>query len=294
MSVLQQDATTIPTAPAKRLRIAVLVTAHNRRELTMAALRALEAACPPEVQLTVFLTDDGSTDGTADAVRTEFPQAHIIHGDGNLYWNRGMLSSWKAAAATPQDFFLWLNDDLAVNQQALRNMLACRAEAEARYGEKVIVIGKTVSPSTGAVTYGGFGVKPGLSRLHFQRLEKGETLAMTMNVNLVLIPARAVDDVGLLDGRFTHTFGDIDYGLRTSDAGYTLVEMSEPVGFQEYNEAQRQKLSRLDRTNWRFILLHPKGLPWREWLHFCRQHGGAIWPVNFAVRYLKLIAAGLR
>ncbi|KPH81472.1 glycosyltransferase family 2 protein [Bosea vaviloviae] len=275
--------------------LSVVLTAHNRRELTLSALRALRAAMPERVKASIFLTDDGSTDGTADAVRAEFPDAQIIVGDGNLYWNQGMLTAWKAAAAATQpDFFLWLNDDLAMNETALADMLACHAQAKAHHGEKVIIVGKTVSPSSGADTYGGFNVKEGLSRLHFRRLRSDETIAKTMNGNLVLLPARVQNDLGLLSENYRHTFGDIDYGLRATEAGYTIVQMGKPVGFQEYNEAQKRKLSKLTVANWRFILLHPKGVPWREWLYFCRRHGGPIWPLNFAVRYAKLIAANFR
>lgn len=280
---------------AQAVTLSVVMTAHNRRELTLSALRALRAATPPGVSTNIFLTDDGSTDGTGDAVRAEFPEAHIIVGDGNLYWNQGMLAAWKAATAKTQpDFFLWLNDDLAVTADALTDMLSCHAQAKARHGEKVIIVGKTVSPSSGADTYGGFNVKEGLSRLHFRRLRNDETIAKTMNGNLVLLPAKVRDDLGLLSEHYRHTFGDIDYGLRATEAGYTIVQMPNPVGFQEYNEAQKQKLSKLTLANWRFILLHPKGVPWREWLYFCRRHGGPVWPLNFAVRYAKLVAANFR
>ena len=283
----------MPSALAP-VKLSVLLTSHNRRELTLEALRALHAAVPPHAVAEVFLTDDGSTDGTSEAVASEFPDVRIIKGDGNLYWNRGMLAAWQAATETQQDFFVWLNDDLAMAPDVLGRMLSAYDNARARLGEKVVIVGKTVSPTTQTVTYGAFGIGEGISRLRFRRLRAGEATGRTMNGNLVLLPARLKDDVGLLDSRFTHSFGDIDYGLRASDAGYTLIEMETPVGFQEYNVAWERKLSSITSENWRFILFHPKGLPWREWLHFCRRHGGPIWPVNFFVRYLKLVMANYR
>lgn len=78
--------------------IAVLLTCHNRREKTLSCLQSLFGATMPEGYKTeVFLVDDGSTDGTGEAVEKCFPQVTVIQGDGNLYWNKGMNLAWKNA-----------------------------------------------------------------------------------------------------------------------------------------------------------------------------------------------------
>jgi GT2 family glycosyltransferase len=274
--------------------LSVILTSHNRRELTLAALRSLRVATPAHVTTKIVLMDDGSSDGTGAAVAAEFPEVTVLRGSGDLFWNRGMLAAWSEAVKTQQDFFLWLNDDLAMNPTALGEMLDHHARMRAVHGEKIVIVGKTVSPSTQAVTYGGFCVNEGISKLSFRRMRDDEPVARTMNGNLVLLPARARDDIGLLSERYTHTFGDIDYGLRATEAGYKILQAPNPVGFQEYNVEYKRKISTLSRANWRFILLHPKGLPWREWLYFCRRHGGMLWPVNFVTRYAKLIVAGYK
>jgi hypothetical protein len=123
-------------------RIAALLTCHNRREKTVECLRALRVQTlpgwngPPTAEedrrlkivdspnsnnaahlpspisdlpspnryaIEVFLVDDGSTDGTADAVREVWPEATIIQGDGNLFWCGGMRVAWAAAAKTDPD-----------------------------------------------------------------------------------------------------------------------------------------------------------------------------------------------
>ena len=72
--------------------IAVLLTCFNRRAKTLAALEALfkQDGAGTTFALNVFLVDDGSSDGTGDAVRGAFPQVHVIDGTGDLYWNGGM------------------------------------------------------------------------------------------------------------------------------------------------------------------------------------------------------------
>ena len=83
-------------------KIAVLMTVHNRKEKTLRCLSSLEetlASWRERFELKVFLTDDGCTDGTAEAVRRKewsFP-VEILQGDGTLFWNGGMILAWKAA-----------------------------------------------------------------------------------------------------------------------------------------------------------------------------------------------------
>ncbi|MBO7640790.1 MAG: glycosyltransferase, partial [Bacteroidales bacterium] len=105
-------------------RVAILLTVHNRRETT---LRCLENCWHQidamktggQYDFTVWLVDDGSTDGTWEAVEELFPQTRLVAGDGGLYWNQGMRLAWDSAAKEDYDFYLWLNDDTLMNEGAL-------------------------------------------------------------------------------------------------------------------------------------------------------------------------------
>ena len=80
--------------------IAILLTCHNRKDKTLKALAALQKAKESysnPIRLSIYLTDDGSTDGTAKAIQQYFPNVIILHGDGNLFWAGGMINSWKEA-----------------------------------------------------------------------------------------------------------------------------------------------------------------------------------------------------
>ena len=56
-------------------RVAALIAAHNRRDLTLACLRSLDAQRVPGVTVDAFVLDDGSSDGTSEAVAKRFPEA---------------------------------------------------------------------------------------------------------------------------------------------------------------------------------------------------------------------------
>jgi len=52
------------------MEIAVLITVFNRKEKTLSCLKSLfNQKLDKKITLKVFLTDDNSSDGTADAVK---------------------------------------------------------------------------------------------------------------------------------------------------------------------------------------------------------------------------------
>jgi GT2 family glycosyltransferase len=69
----------VPTESAPPGGVSVVVATRNRRERLLESLEHLMAARPPEV----VVVDNGSTDGTADAVRRTFPQARVLRLHGN-------------------------------------------------------------------------------------------------------------------------------------------------------------------------------------------------------------------
>jgi GT2 family glycosyltransferase len=275
--------------------ISALMTCHNRRALTTSSVRAVTlSASAARARLRIFLVDDGSTDGTSEAVAREFPNTTIIRGTGNLFWNRGMRLAWQTALQEPTDFYLWLNDDLEVREDAVADALHDYREETAKSTARAIVVGRIVDGQTGETTYGGLRRSPGISRIRFRTLAPHERRCDTMNGNFVLVPAIAATEIGINAPIYSHSLGDIDYGLRARRAGYEIIELKNPVGLQPLNKTALAGVSTITFTNFREVLSHPKRLPTTEWLHFCREHAGHLWPFNFSVRYLKMALRGLR
>ena len=112
------------------MRIACLVACYNRRDTTVRALRApcSRRWCPASTcSSTSSLTDDGSTDGTADAVARMWPGAIIRHGDGSLFWAVHGPGRTVRRRHRP-DYYLWLNDDTLLDPGALATLLRVSAD----------------------------------------------------------------------------------------------------------------------------------------------------------------------
>jgi GT2 family glycosyltransferase len=204
--------------------IAILLTCHNRKDKSLECLHALYAQQGLGVDyiIEVFLVDDASSDGTAAAIEIQFPTVNIIQGNGNLFWNRGMLLAWQTAAAKKDfDYYLWLNDDTFLFENALQGLLNCTQFSK----NKSVICGSTISLETNAISYGGFS-KDSKMLIPNGKLQE----AYTINGNCVLIPKFVFKAIGFLDKRFPHAIGDFEYGLRIRKYNLTSFISVEYVG----------------------------------------------------------------
>ena len=282
-----------PPGEGGRFRIAVLIACHNRREMTLACLDALRNQEPVSgVTTEVYLVDDGSTDGTAGAVRRRYPDVVLFQGDGTLYWCGGMRAAFSEAVKGDYDGYWWLNDDTFLHPRAMRVLLETRRRLLAATGREGIVVGSTCDPDTGELTYGGkVRIRPGnpLACRAFRPAD--EPLPCDVfNGNCVLVPRAVARELGNLSGEYTHLIGDIDYGLRAAEKGipcwvapgYLAVCRGHPT--PEWALPGLSLAERLKRLH------SPKGPPPREWRIFVRRHGGSRWVLHCAKLYLRALA----
>lgn len=247
--------------------VAVLLTVHNRKEKTLLCLsRLFSQHLSKCYKLEVYLTDDGCTDGTSEAIHDMFPETHIIQGDGNLYWNRGMYWAWEAASnAKEYDYYMWLNDDTVLNLDALELLISSTIETD----EKDIIVGATTDKTKTTYTYGGRirGVIPPAN---------GNLIEVdSFNGNIVLVPQSVYKTVGNLDYYFTHGKGDFDYGLRARKLGIKLYQAGRVLGECEAHEGVDKWCNPIvpfcDR--WK-AMWKPNGMPPNETFHLERRHIG--------------------
>ena len=241
------------------------MTVHNRKDITIKCLSNLNNQEGIEgLRIDVFLTDDGSTDGTAELIKETFPSVNIIKGDGSLFWNRGMYVAWKEAALNDYDYYLWLNDDTMLYKDALENLL--RVENEV--GGRSIVVGSICSKyNPEIVTYGG---RSNGKLIH----PRGEIKSVKeINGNVVLIPREVFNSIGYNDPYYHHSSGDVDYGLMAVENGFVNYITDVFVGSCERHDNSRKCWNPQYGVITRFKYLYsPLGYPPNEEFHFYRKH----------------------
>lgn len=266
--------------------VVAALTVHNRKQLTMRCLDALADQQVSEVTLRTVLFDDGSVDGTAEAVAAAHREVTIIRGDGSFYWNGGMRVALAAAMADSPDFLLWLNDDTMLRPAAVQTLIDTHERLHQRGQSPCIVVGTVIDPSTREANYSGV-VQDRRRRMWFKLVttDRDPVRADTMNGNCVLVPRDVYTSVGNLDSGFTHSMGDYDYGLRASQQGVgvwvapgVLATCPSNPGFVPQGTSVREEFSRLRGT---------KHLPPDEWVRFVSRWGGPAWPLYWVSPYLR-------
>lgn len=284
--------------PAEFPRLIAVMTSFNRRLATLACLDRYEVAAKRAgVDPEAVLMDDGSTDGTAAAVRAQYPWVEVMQGDGSLFWNRGMHHAQARAMERRSDYLLWLNDDTELLPDSIARLLEVERTLRLRCGQPVIVVGSTSDRDTGRLTYGGHVAPKRWKPFTYQRVwhETEPVECHAMNGNVVLIPVQIARDVGNLDPVFEHGTGDIDYALRARAHGYRVFVAPGLVGHCSHNPTSNtfQDATLPLSVRWKKMVSR-KGLPPRSWKHFTRRHGGLAWPVYFVWPYFKLVVGSVR
>lgn len=279
------------------VKIAALLTCHNRCQKTFACLEALfQCKLPEGYSVDVFIVDDGSQDGTGEAVKQRFPAIHLIEGDGNLYWNGGMRVAFAAAIEQGFDYYLWLNDDTLLYPTSIETLINTAQGLRTKHGKSVIVVGSTRDANDGRFTYGGV-IRPRKWKATTFTLVAPRDVPVeceTMNGNCVLIPCEVAQTVGNMEPKFAHAMGDQDYGLRARYAGFAVWVMPGFAGTcsrnavaGSFNDASLPVTVRLRK------MMQPKGLPPSSWRVFTQRHAGIFWPIFWLWPYAKVMLKGL-
>jgi GT2 family glycosyltransferase len=268
-------------------RVAVILTCFNRRETTLNCLRALSQQTK---KADVYLTDDGSSDGTSDAVSKQYPEVKILQGNGNLFWVGGMRLAFESAMRGNYDYYLWLNDDTILESDTLERLLTIHQQLKLQGRFDSIVVGSTKDPITGQASYGG-AVKSSKwysNKYNFVGASQSLQECDTMFGNCVLIPNSVASKVGNIDKAFIHSLGDLDYGLRAKNKGCSIWVAPGYVGTCSKNSIKNSwvdtKLSTLERLK---KVTHIKAFPLKPWTVFCSRHSGFMWLIYWFLPYLR-------
>ncbi|WP_296705568.1 glycosyltransferase family 2 protein [Algoriphagus sp.] len=264
------------------MEVAILLTCFNRKAKTKACLENLRTQnIPAEFSFRVFICDDGSSDGTSEMLKKDFPDVCVVKGNGKLFWGGGMSKAWKLAKETAQfDYYLWLNDDTFLLPDALSALFS----EYKSIGRTAILTAACKEPGTFKFTYGG------LMDEYIPLIPNGELQEVRfINGNLVLIPKEIEEKIGVISSLYTHYLGDFDYGLRALRAGFPCFTTSKYLAECESNPFPNWSDPNLPlRKRWK-IAHDVKGRAVSEYISFKSYHYGKIVGFKSLIDiYLKL------
>lgn len=219
------------------MRIAILYTCYNRREKTLSSLKGLyesvrifnQQSNNEKIEPVVYLTDDGCTDGTADAIRNIYQtqDINILQGTGNLYWAGGMRFAWKEAMKRHEewDFYLLLNDDTDLFPHCFIELLEALKYCKSHFGKVGIISGITcANDDVTKITYGGDVIPNKFNgrQIRLGRSSKPQMVDIT-NANILLVPKSVVDQIGIFYEGYKHGRADNDYSMQARKKGIPVL-----------------------------------------------------------------------
>ncbi|MBT4779392.1 MAG: glycosyltransferase family 2 protein [Polaribacter sp.] len=257
-------------------KTAVLLTCFNRKKHTLTCLNRLFFLSQ---EIDVYVVDDNSSDGTSAAILKKYPDVHIIKGNGDLFWSRGMHLAWEHASKHKYDFYLWLNDDVILYENCFDELYACTNILSC----KGIVSGIIETADKSKIIYGGTDKQRNIIKPngHLQQITN-------MNGNVVLIPSAVFEKLGNLDPTFHHDLGDVDYGYRTQKEGFSVCSTRVVVGSGQVNDLCRMRVKNCTLKERFQKLYSPLGSPPKLNFYFRKRHFGFLNAFSFYAFQLVL------
>jgi GT2 family glycosyltransferase len=268
-----------------------VIPTRNTRELTGRCLESVARAATlraPEI----IVVDDGSTDGTADAVISAWPETTIVRHAAARGFSAAANAGLELASGSVR---LLLNSDTEVDATALDALLETLSR-ESHLG----VVGAQLRYPDGRPQWSG-GAEPGLAwlfaqaaRLHVSiarapgyRAAKPLNAPRTREVDWVTGAAMAFrrevwDQVGPLDEGFRLYAQDLDFCLRARTAGWRIAIVPAFSVMHRHGATIEGLEGAADREN--------TALLWRDLLYWAQKHRGD----RYARRARRAIVAGAR
>lgn len=203
----------------------VIVLNWNGKDDLLRCLGSLEAVLPERFR--VLVVDNGSRDGSADAVRQHFPCVEILALERNLGYAGGNNAGFRQAMRHLPEYVVFLNNDTVVAPDAMQ-ILVRVLQHDLKAGIAVPEIFYMDQPDR--IWYAGGEVRLvlGLVRHVGIRKSQGPAYARRRETGYATgccIAMRSGDfgKLGGFDERFGMYAEDVDLSLRVQEAGFTVI-----------------------------------------------------------------------
>lgn len=199
--------------------VSIVVVNHNGRKWLEGCFESIRAQ--EYRNLEVILVDNGSSDGSAEMIRSSYPEVKIIESPENLGFAGGCNAGMHSSSG---DFLLLLNNDARLEADFLDPLLGAFDEIE-RLGvvqPRIVLLDDPARlhqcghfwTDSACLYYYGFGKSAGLPAYN----SPFPVFACTGAA--MLIKREVLEEVGLFDEDFWCYYEDIDFCHRAWLAGY--------------------------------------------------------------------------
>ena len=250
---------TIPT-------VAAIIPTFNRKDKLKRFLNLILVQTYPNLQ--IIVVDSSSIDGTADLVRTGFPQVNLIQVSDRQFWTGATNAGVKLALAQQVDFILTINDDAIITRDYISKLVDLAQQ------NQLSILGSRIDYLTpkdrvwSLGTYSDWGtdrfLKIAYNDTDLADIPPGildrESIAVdALPGNGVLIRCNVFKQIGLYNSGFCpHYHGDSELIMRAKAAGIQAWIAPQIILKNDFSNDQKQLALTKTLANLKYIFFHPK------------------------------------
>lgn len=211
--------------------VSVVVVNWNGRKYLEACLTSLQEQTFDDFE--TIVVDNGSTDGSVNLVREEFPDVRLVA----LNCNRGFCGGNNIGIRHAHgDYVALLNNDTEVEADWLANLVEIIETTDADFcASKMLLYDQPKRIDTAGDYYSKLGVAGKRGHLEdeskFQRRER----VFGACAGAALYDMEMLSDIGLLDEDFFQNYEDVDLSFRARLRGYECVFVPDAVVYHHLN-----------------------------------------------------------
>jgi glycosyltransferase involved in cell wall biosynthesis len=243
---------------AERENVAVVISTKNRKDDLRLALRSAVAQRPP---VEILVIDDGSSDGTTEMVRSEFPGVHVERSEES----RGYVVQRNRGA------------------RSVRAPIVVSIDDDAEFSSSTVVAQAVRcfdDPQVGAVGIPFINVRSGSEVL--QRAPDDRSWVLSSFTGTAYAIRRDLFvSLGGFREKFVHQGEEEDFCIRLLGSGHVVrAGMGEPVLHKESPKRSFQRMDYYGRRNlllfawcnvpWPFLAIHVPATIWNALRHIPR------------------------
>ncbi|NJL86664.1 MAG: glycosyltransferase family 2 protein [Leptolyngbyaceae cyanobacterium SM1_1_3] len=268
-----------------RSDVFIIIPVHDRKATTLKCLEHL-AAQGNLSSFQVVVVDDGSTDGTAAAIQAQYPQVHIIQGNGNLWWTGAIELGMRYAYAQGAEYIIWLNDDTLPLPGSIPTLVKfCQMHPNCIATGQCYASNKLKTMTYAGQSHGSF------SHCRVQAKPTETKLCDSVSGNLACLPSTVIQDIGYPPSKWLpHYESDMVYTWWAKQAGYTIIVLGCVIGVCPYSsQTERWLLCDSVWQVWKSFQSPKSPFYFKGFWYFCVNYWGLKGIIIFVFPYFRLL-----
>jgi GT2 family glycosyltransferase len=264
------------------LDLSIIIINWNTRELLLECLATIYLTITG-VTFEIWLVDNGSSDGSVEAVRRKYTNIHIIQNTKNLGFAAANNLAFKKMMGR---YALLLNTDTALTDGAvseLYNFMEKTPTASIACGQLLNPDGSKQNSIANFPALSTLLTNETLMRILFPKKFPSKRKKYTSPVEVdscigacMIVRKKAMDEVGYLDERYFFFFEETDWALRMKRAGWKIYFVPQARIFHAQGKSVGQNIKS------RILFYRSRYLYFKKWRP-------GIYPLIQGVVFLRLL-----